>query len=290
LRRSQPCLNGNMKLKTQLEILRGTLSRQLGFELKILRFLCFSIVAFFCESSHCEFLPQAPLLERTVMDQEDHRNAFRYTSQKQVEIDVGVSFALWQSNHKNLLLGIEGGAQFLLRAEGARLPLESSDGIFGIFVEGKIQNLLWQLRFKHVSAHLSDGLFNKRQPINYSLENLALKFLWAQKYFRPYLAVHCLTNSIPSRPSFNYQVGWEFRFFESFFSDLYLLPSWGVDLKVNSANEFTFKTILALAMKSSHNPQRQWVFTLNYQAGQNPRGQFYQEKLSQYSLGIEFIL
>src|SRR5690606_15226269 len=71
-------------------------------------------------------------------------------------------------------MGLEGRGFFTMRSESSRFPLETVDGMVGVYLEGARNAFQWQFRYTHLSAHLADGLPNV-QPQAFSRETLSLR-------------------------------------------------------------------------------------------------------------------
>ncbi len=235
-------------------------------------------------------LPPGRPFPSLLSDPRDLKLGLRKNSKSELEADVGGyrSVAGWKGKIRGktsvLHMGVEGNAYFLLRQEGARFPLHSSDGLIGIYAEAIRGLWLYQVRYTHVSAHLSDGLFNIRQRFTYSRETLSLRLARQWGVVRAYMGYHFLAHTKPVLPKHSLQVG--------FYSVLpwhwkKLHPFLGSDLRLRNSQEgTTFHLTGGVALVSSLGapPLR---LSLNYLKGHDLRGQFYQEQTEKWSLGLE---
>lgn len=147
-----------------------------------------------------------PLLFTDVLDA---KTSWRFGSSKRREAFVGAyrSIFAYRKNDYLMHFGIEGQAFFQMVQEGSRFVLQSSDGQFGIYFDGSNQSWTWQLRFHHISAHLSDGV-DRTTAIRYSREYVQLRLLKEIGWFQPYIGVRALVHTIPAGlPVFGGQVG-----------------------------------------------------------------------------------
>ncbi len=223
-------------------------------------------------------------------DPRDLKFGLRKNSKNELEADVGGyrSLAGWQGEmcgeRARFHTGIEGNGYFQMRQEGAKFPLQSSDGLVGIYAESARGVWMHQFRFTHISAHLSDGLFNLHQPIIYTREFITLRAGRHIGAFLAYAGYQFLTHSAPELPRHSLQLG-----------AYGILPMhWGIahpylgsDLRVRNAKEgTTFQLGLGIALVSSQGtpPVR---IAVNYLKGHDLRGQFFEEKVEKWSLGLD---
>lgn len=211
-------------------------------------------------------------------------------SKSELEANVGGyrSFAGWKGEVKGkekvLHTGLEGQAYFLMRKEGVKFPLHSSDGVIGLYAEAIRGLWMYQLRFTHLSAHLSDGLYNTRNRFVYTRETLSLRAARQYGNFRVYTGYHFLVHTKPVLPRHSLQVGF-YNILPWHLARLH--PYFGGDLRVRNAQEgTTYNVIGGLALVSSLGapPLR---FAVNYLKGHDPRGQFYFEKTEKWGFGLE---
>lgn len=223
-------------------------------------------------------------------DPRDLKLGLRKNNKNELEADVGGyrSFAGWKGKVKGedtvIHTGLEGNAYFLLRQEGAKFPLISSDGLIGLYGEAIRGDWLYQLRFTHVSAHLSDGIYGLRERFTYTRETLSLRVARQFGVIRAYAGYHFLVHTKPVLPRHSLQIGaysilpWHWQ---------KLHPYIGGDLRLRNSQEgTTFHLIGGAALVSSLGapPLR---LGLSYTKGHDLRGQFFREKTEKWALGLE---
>lgn len=235
-------------------------------------------------------LPPGRPFPSLLSDPRDLKLALRKNNKNELEADVGGyrSFAGWKGDMRGkptvIHVGLEGNAYFLLRQEGSKFPLHSSDGLIGIYADAIRGLWLYQLRYTHVSAHLSDGLFNIRQRNTYTRETLSLRAARQFGVVRAYGGYHFLAHTKPELPRHSLQLGaysilpWHWEKFHPFV---------GADIRIRNAQEgTTFQLTGGAALVSSLGapPLR---LALAYLKGHDLRGQFYTERTEKWSLGLE---
>jgi len=237
-----------------------------------------------------ETLPPGRPFPALPSDPRDLKIGLVKNSKSELEANVGGyrSVAGWKGEVKGaetvFHTGIEGQAYFIMRQEGVKFPLHSSDGVIGLYGEAIRGPWMYQLRFTHLSAHLSDGLYNVRERFVYTRETLSLRAARQLGYFRVYGGYHFLVHTKPELPRHSAQLG--------FYSMLpwhwaRLHPYFGADLRVRNRQEGTnFNLIGGVALVSSLGapPLRIGV---NYLKGHDPRGQFFREKTEKVGFGFE---
>lgn len=235
-------------------------------------------------------LPPGRPFPSLASDPRDLKIALRKNSKEEIEADVGGyrSFAGWKGDVKGkptvLHIGIEGNGYFLMRQEDARFPLQSSDGLMGLYGEA-IRGLdMFQMRLTHISAHLSDGIYTLRQRIVYTREFLVLRYARQLGWTRPYIGYTFLMNTKPVLPRHSAQLGF-YSVFPIHWGKAH--PYVGGDLKIKNKQEGTTYNLTAgLALVSSLGapPLR---ISFNYLKGHDPRGQYYSEKTEKFSAGLD---
>lgn len=219
-------------------------------------------------------------------DPRDLKLGLRGNNKSEMEGDVGGYRSLvgWCDDERRFAAGIEGAAFFQMRKEGSKFPLHSSDGLFGLYGETASGPWAWQLRFTHISAHLSDGLSGVRPHFVYSREFLALRVAHDFGWLRPYAGYQLLVSTKPALPRHMFQIG----------AYTYLPAGWGLarpylgaDLRVRGAEEGTTLVLgagVALVTESGAPPVR---IAAQYLKGHDLRGQFYREKTEKWIFGLD---
>lgn len=235
-------------------------------------------------------LPPGRPFPSLLSDPRDLRIGLRKNSKSELEADIGGyrSFAGWKGKVKGedavFHTGLEGNAYFLMRQEGSKFPLHSSDGLIGLYGEAIRGLWLYQLRYTHLSAHLSDGLFGVRQRFTYTRETLSLRVARQLGFTRVYAGYHFLVHTDPTLPKHSAQLGF-YSVFPWHWERLH--PYFGGDVKIRNAEEGTTYSLTGGAALVSSLGAPPLRLALAYQKGHDLRGQFFREKTEKWSLGLE---
>lgn len=220
-------------------------------------------------------------------DPRDLKLGLRKNNHGELEADVGGYRSLvgYKSDGFTSHFGIEGAGYFQMRQEGAKFPLASSDGLIGIYAETTRGPWAYQFRYTHISAHLSDGLFNVRTPFVYTREFAVLRAAYQLGCFRPYVGYQYLTHTAPLLPRSALQLG-GYGILPEHWGLAH--PYFGGDLKVRGTEEgTTFQLSAGVAFVSSSEGVPPVLLTASYLKGHDLRGQFYYEKLEKWSFGLD---
>ncbi len=235
-------------------------------------------------------LPRGRAFPVLLSDPRDLRLGLRKNNKKEIEADVSAYRSLtgWKGllwGHETIFhAGIEGAGYFQMRQEGSKFPLQSSDGLVGAYAEMAQGLWMYQFRFTHISAHLSDGLTGQRSHFVYSREFVALRLARQLGVFRPYVGYQYLVNTMPTMGRHSLQLGaygilpWHWGIVH---------PYVGGDLRVRNAEEgttFQLGAGVALVSRSGMPPVR---ILASYLKGHDLRGQFYREKSEKWTFGLE---
>ena len=248
-----------------------------------------------------EILPHNRPFPLVVADTREIRTALRPNSRNELEAEVGSyrSFMGWKGNfHDEAIVthfGLEGNGYYIMRHQGSRFPLVSTDGLIGLYFEAAQKNAAVQVRYTHISAHLSDdGIKAGRSTIQYSREFLHLRYAKMFSFFGEafaYLGYQYLTNTDPHDIP---KHGADFGFYSLFTPiSAHLRPYFGADYKIRNTHEgSTFDLTTGLALLSSQAPHGAPPirFGFHYLQGHDPRGQFYGEHRKKFSGGLEMDL
>ncbi len=223
-------------------------------------------------------------------DPRDLKIGLRKNSKNEIEADVGGyrSFAGWKGQWGDrpavFHTGLEGGAYFMMVQEGSKYPLHSSDGLIGLFAEAARGNSLFQFRFTHISAHLSDGLYNVRERFSYTREFITLRAAKQIDFLRIYGGYQFLVHTKPMMPRHSAQLG-GYAVFPWHWGNVH--PWAGADLRLRSSQEGTTYALSAGAAFVSSLGAPPLRLSGTYLKGHDPRGQFYREKTEKISFGLD---
>ena len=238
-------------------------------------------------------LPSGRPFSPLVPDPRDLRLALRKNSKGELEADVGGyrSFAGWKGKVAGedtvIHAGLEGQAYFTMHQEGSKFPLHSSDGVIGLYGDAVRGLWMYQLRYTHLSAHLSDGLFGKRERIVYTRETLSLRAARQLGFTRVYAGYHFLAHVKPDLPKHSLQLGF-YSIFPWHWKRVH--PYFGADLKLRNEQEGTNLYLsggLALVSSQGAPPVR---LSMAYSKGHDLRGQYFREAEEKWSAGLEMDL
>jgi hypothetical protein len=226
-------------------------------------------------------------------DPRDLHLGLRRNSKAELEADVAGyrSLAGWRGEVAGedtaFHAGIEGAGFFQMRQEGSKFPLASSDGLVGVYGEAARGGAAYQLRYTHISAHLSDGLFGARAPILYTREFLVLRVARQRGFFRPYLGYQFLTHTAPALPRHSFQLG-AYAIFPAHWGLAH--PYAGADLRLRNAREGTTTQLSAGVAFVSANGMPPVRLAASYLKGHDLRGQFFDEPTEKWIFGLDLDL
>lgn len=235
-------------------------------------------------------LPAGRPFPSLVPDVRDLKLGLRKNNKNELEADVGGyrSFAGWRGSvlgeDSILHVGLEGNAYFQMKKEGSKFPLQSSDGLIGLYGEAIRGAWMYQLRFTHISAHLSDGLYNIRERIVYTRETLSLRAAYQWGFTRLYAGYHFLVHTKPDLSRSSLQAG--------FYSVLpaswhHIHPYVGADVRMRDSQEGTTMNLTLGGALTSSQGTPTLRLLVAYLKGNDPRGQFYNVPTEKWSGGLE---
>ncbi|MBI3294706.1 MAG: DUF1207 domain-containing protein [Deltaproteobacteria bacterium] len=245
-----------------------------------------------CDANELQLklVPRGRPFQLTFADPREIKMALSFEGDSRINAMIGNYFSLFglqsASNPDNSIhVGLEGAGYFSMVEAERRFPLETSDGLIGTYIEGRVDNWQWQFRYTHVSAHLADG--SSDTPIPYSREHIAGRLA----YFPTpdidlYAGVYCLVNSVPVVAPLGFQIGLNYF---SPWSAVSLTPFFGADLqwKEQSSVNPTASIELGVAMSNPRERYRSLRIFYAYLTGSDPRGQYFTRVTTTHSLGIE---
>lgn len=226
----------------------------------------------------------------TFADPREIRMSLGFEGDSKINAAIGNYFSIFsirpaEDPHWYLHFGLEGAGFFTMRQASSRFPLETADGLIGVYVEGRNGQGLWQVRYTHVSAHLADGSTGSAIP--YSRETLSARAAWVPfEELQLYGGAHYLTNSIPILDPWGLQ--WGGSYFLSL-GDTKIIPFCAADFKwkQGSAANPSFNLQFGAALNNPPEAYRSFRFFYSYYTGVDPRGQFYDRIYTAHSIGIE---
>jgi hypothetical protein len=258
-------------------------------------FLILALLSFFFLASSVRadsldwlLLPSRRPVRLSIADPREIAMDLGFTSDAKMMAVVGnyFSFLGVQPDDKSWLIhfGIEGCGFFTLRSEGGRFPLETVDGLVGLYAEGVWGIWQGQVRYTHISAHLADG--SSGTPIAYSREFVTLKGAYVpDESAQAYVAFESLVNSTPSLPALGAEWG------GSYFLPLgsRLTPFAALDMKWRQETVYnpSFSLQLGVALNRPPDSYRSFRLYYAYYTGQDPRGQYYMLEYTSHSIVLE---
>jgi len=256
--------------------------------------LALAIVSHFCFAAenrelHWELLPKGRPFQLTFADPREIRMGISFEGQSRLSAAIGNYFSLvalepddkaWSAH-----FGIEGAAFFGLRQSESRFPLETTDGLIGVYTEAAQGPFQLQLRYTHISAHLADG--SVAVPIAYSREFLALRVGYlAATDLHLYTGVLMLMNSVPPVHPWGWQGGGTY-FIP--WGPQWLKPFVGIDVKWRGESSVnpSLNAQIGFALNNPPSAYRSFRVFYSYFTGSDPRGQFLNRSHTAHAFGIE---
>lgn len=237
-------------------------------------------------------LPKGRPFRLTFADPRELRMSISFESESRVWATVGNYFSLAEfrphiedTDGWWFHLGFEGAGYFSMRREDSRFPLETVDGLVGLYVDGARGPWQTQLRYTHISAHFADGL--ALQPSLFSRETLILRGAYVPRpNVQIYAGVHALVHTIPTVPAMAVQVG------GAYFLDVglqRLAPFTAIDYKwrADTDQHSSVHFLLGIGLLNEPEYHRSFRFYYSYFVGADPRGQFFLRRYESHSFGIE---
>ena len=248
-------------------------------------FLCLPVFAL----EH-EFIPRGRKFRPTFADPREIRMALALQGDMRLSAIIGNYFSILSLKEEETSgwdahFGLEGGGYFIMKQADHRFPLESADGLIGLYAESAKGPWQLQLRYTHISAHLADG--SNDIPFPYSRETLHFRSAWVPRdTLQLYAGMGIITHAVPEAPTMNYQMGLSFFWKDPF--EL-LLPFIATDLKWRreSSSDPSWTLQVGLALNNPPEAYRSFRFFYSYYTGADPRGQFYLHEITVHALGLE---
>jgi hypothetical protein len=187
---------------------------------------------------------------------------------------------------------LEGGGWFDLHRTSLLFNLHSGDYLMGTGVAGRWKAWRSSLEFNHISAHLGDGLFEVRKPINYSREDVTLRVAydhgWLGHKIRGYGYAGVLVRTRPQHLGRTFAaLGAEWRGVAAF---AWLQPACALETMWH-ADTHTVDVSARMGVFMWPSSLRGWdvFFGFTGYHGSDRRGQFVREKERFWGLGLYFL-
>jgi len=227
-----------------------------------------------------------------------------------LQLDIGTSADLYQSENGDFAFGIDFGTYSLLqRSDNFKFPVDAIDYLFGVSFTWKKQldapdipfdELSARLRVSHISAHFEDGHYDEEAdewlneedcpygiPFTYSREFINLVVALSSENNRAYLGYQYLYHTIPDdigRHAF--QAGVEIATPGDTYlaADFKLLPEWDDELEKTDGFRGTWNLqagwrLRALGMENVR-------LAYNYFTGMSRHGMYFYDDESYSTLGV----
>jgi hypothetical protein len=241
------------------------------------------------EEASVELLPRGRPFELTFADPREIKLGLQMDGSGQLFADVGNYFSILgygpRDHSWSGQFGIEGAGYFEMRRENSRFPLQTADGLLGVYFEGNFGPWQGQLRYTHISAHLADG--STANDIVYSREFATLRAAYVPSFAtQVYVGVSLLTNSTPALPPWTFQAGGSL-FWEKLM--LKVVPFIAADFKYRTESSYNPSLNVEIGVALNNPPEAYRSFRLfyAYYTGEDPRGQFYNQYYTSHSIGLE---
>ncbi len=258
--------------------------------------LFFTLVA---QAGDISWIPKGRRFPLTFADPREIRMAMLFDGANRIRAVVGNYFnllgvdvssateGLVDPQDEKLFVGIEGSGNFSLRqGPSGAFPLETMDGLFGLYCEMNRAEWHYQLRLTHISAHLGDGLSGV--PIKYSRESLIARAGYSPTNgLHVYGGISNLIHSQPALPVWGLQAGGHL-FFPWHLGRL--TPFTAADIQWRDEAEVAKWSVnfhLGIALNDPAEPYHSFRFFYNYYSGADPRGQFLNRPFTAHSLAVE---
>lgn len=237
-----------------------------------------------------ELLPKGRPFRLAIADPREVQMGLSFEGDSRLHANIGnyfslVSFRPTGDSDLNTHFGLEGGGFFTMKQAESRFPLETADGLIGMYLETAKGPWQGQLRFTHISAHLADG--SNDSPIAYSREFLTARFGWVPtEEAHVYVGGQRIINTTPIVNPYVFQLGGSYFLPMKSFK---IVPFVATDLKWREESEFnpSWSAKVGIALNNPPEAFRSFRFFYSYYTGADPRGQYYNRLYTTHSFGIE---
>ncbi len=237
-----------------------------------------------------ELLPKGRLFRLTFADPREIQMSLTFEGDSQIHANIGNYFSLLsirptEDLNWDVHFGLEGAGFFTMKQAESRFPLETADGLIGMYLETERRPFQAQLRFTHISAHLADG--SSDSPIAYSREFITAKVAWVpSEQAQLYVGAQRVMNTTPIVNPWMLQTGGSYFLpFKAF----KVVPYVGTDFKWREDSEYnpSWSIRTGIALNNPPATFQSFRFFYSYYTGADPRGQYFRRLYTAHSLGIE---
>ncbi|TLU51429.1 MAG: DUF1207 domain-containing protein [Chlorobium sp.] len=232
-----------------------------------------------------------------------------WLNQRFLNLDIGTSADIYQSNSKNFAVGVDFGTWSLLRrSEDFKFPVDAVDYLFGINTSWKktisygplpFDELSGRIRISHISAHFEDGHYlsdgsgwipeagGPTIPFTYSREFLDLVLALSSPGHRIYAGYQYIYHTIPGGINPNsFHAGAELSAPGNTYlaADVKLLPIWQSSLLDTKCYRGTWN--LQAGMRLNSIGLERVRIACNYFTGISMHGMYFYRPESYTTLGL----
>jgi hypothetical protein len=242
------------------------------------------------------FLPSQTIFAPLIIDpRELGLGLVKFTNINQWEGSIGESYEIMQyrpDSRNRWGFGIRAAAFPWLGQEGRTFPMRANDWWLGVYLSHSNGNFSSRLEYTHISAHLGDALFEEQSPIVYSRE--FIRWLFSYNFLsqiRIYGGGGALVHSIPTEKPLFFQAGFEFFTLPLFSNTLPIQWYTGCDFQYQQELGGIVDVAAQLGIRlaeSSKISSRGIRIAISYYDGNYQWGQFFNQRDSNFGLGIYF--
>jgi hypothetical protein len=232
-----------------------------------------------------------------------------WIDQKSLNLDIGTTADLYQSNSKNFAIGVDFGTWSLLReSDNFKFPVDAVSYLFGINTswKEKISNqtlpfdeFSGRVRLSHISAHFEDGHYEPDGsgwipepggpaiPFTYSREFLDLVLALSAPGHRVYAGYQYIYHTLPSNINPNsFHAGGELSTPGNTYlaADFKLLPVWQSSLQETRGYRGTWN--IQAGMRLNAIGLEKVRVACNYFSGMSLQGMYFYHPESYTTLGM----
>jgi Protein of unknown function (DUF1207) len=268
-----------------------------------MRFLFAMLVALAAGAARAESFPKGELFAPLIADPNETRtfvSLFSVDSETVQSwlgyVGVGANFGLYRWAGKQpgdaSQLGVFAAINSLFDMEETSYPLVNTDYRVGFTYELQRGQFSARTRLFHQSSHLGDELIlqgNAPQRVNLSVEVVDLLIAWQRAGWRPYIGGMYIFHRDPEDlKQAGFQVGVDYTGTAPVLFGGRLVG--GVDYRAFEENDWRGGMSVKVGLEYGRpRPERRGIkVLLEYYDGAAPFGQFYNDVVSYYGLGVQF--